>query len=195
MRRDERVIRLQELSDQARTDLGPIRVLVHNASSIHIAPFLDTTPEQFEDLWRVTCLGAVNSARAVLPDMLAQNPGVMIFTGATAALRGGARFSAFAAAKFALRGLAQSLAREHAPNGIHVAHVIVDGLIWAEKARDRFDAKEEIVSTLMLSPISILGSLNRIDPLGHKNLISGRIRNPFSDSRKSRLSSAVNIEC
>lgn len=131
------------VTDQARTDLGPIGVLVHNASTIHIAPFLEITPEHFADLWRVTCLGAVNSAQAVVPDMLAQNTGTMIFTGATAALRGGARFSAFAAAKFALRGLAQSLAREYGPNGIHVAHVIVDGLIWAEKARERFDVKEQ----------------------------------------------------
>lgn len=134
---------VQAVADAARKDLGPFRVLVHNASTIQIAPFLDTTPSQFEDLWRVTCLGAVNSAQAVLPDMLAEKSGAMLFTGATAALRGGARFSAFAAAKFALRGLAQSLAREHGRNGVHVAHVIVDGLIWAEKARERFDAKEE----------------------------------------------------
>jgi NAD(P)-dependent dehydrogenase (short-subunit alcohol dehydrogenase family) len=134
---------VQAAADAARRDFGPFTVLVHNASSITIAPFIETTVEHFEDLWRVTCLGGVNSAKSVLPDMLAAKSGTMIFTGATAALRGGSSFSAFASAKFALRGLTQSLAREYGVKGIHVAHVVVDGLIWAQKARDRFDAKEE----------------------------------------------------
>lgn len=129
--------------DEARSEFGAISVLIHNASSMHIDAFMDTSAGHFEDLWRVTCLGAVNSAHAVLPDMLAQNSGTMIFTGATAAIRGGARFSAFASAKFALRGLAQSLAREYGPRQIHVTHVLLDGLIWAQKARDRVSVNEE----------------------------------------------------
>lgn len=128
--------------ERARAELGPFSVLVHNASSIHIAPFADTPNEQFERLWQVTCLGGVNSVRAVLPDLTKRGDGAMIFTGATASLRGGAQFAAFASAKFALRGLVQALAREHGPNGIHVAHVIIDGLIWAQQARDRFNANK-----------------------------------------------------
>lgn len=130
-------------ADEARSTLGEFSVLVHNASTIHIASFMETTAQQFEDLWRVTCLGAVNSAQAVLPDLLTRKSSAMIFTGATASLRGGASFSAFASAKFALRGLSQSLAREFGPKGVHVAHVNVDGLIWSAGARDRFDAKED----------------------------------------------------
>lgn len=134
---------VNETSVRARRDLGSFEVLVHNASTIVIAPFAETKTADFEKLWRVTCLGAVLSSQAVLPDMLAARSGSIIITGATASLRGGANFAAFASAKFALRGLAQSLAREHGKNGIHVAHAIVDGLIWAQKARDRFDAKED----------------------------------------------------
>ena len=69
------------------------------------------------------------SAQAVIPHMAARGQGTIILTGATAGLRGAANFSAFASAKFALRGLAQSLAREYGPKGVHVAHVVLDGLI------------------------------------------------------------------
>ncbi len=78
------------------------------------------------------------SAQAVLPHMAARRQGTVIFSGATAGLRGGANFSAFASAKFALRGLAQALAREFGPNGVHVAHVVIDGLIEGPKTDLRF---------------------------------------------------------
>jgi NAD(P)-dependent dehydrogenase (short-subunit alcohol dehydrogenase family) len=68
--------------------------------------------------------------------------GTVVFSGATASLRGGPRFAAFASSKFALRGLAQSLAREYGPQGIHVAHVIIDGLIWGPAARDQHKAQK-----------------------------------------------------
>lgn len=127
----------------ARADLGPFSVLVHNAGAFLMAPFEDLQADEFERLWRVTCLGALHCAQAVLPDMKAARSGAMIFTGATASLRGGAKFAAFASAKFALRGMVQSLAREHGLNGIHAAHVIVDGLIWSASARDRFGAEQD----------------------------------------------------
>jgi NAD(P)-dependent dehydrogenase (short-subunit alcohol dehydrogenase family) len=82
------------------------------------------------------------SARAVLPHMIARGSGAIIFTGATAGLRGGANFSAFASAKFALRGFAQSLAREFAPRGIHVAHVVLDGLIDEVQTDRRFGTSQ-----------------------------------------------------
>ena len=78
------------------------------------------------------------SAQAVLPHMAARKQGTVIFSGATAGLRGGANFSAFASAKFALRGLAQALAREFGPKGVHVAHVVIDGLIEAPQTDLRF---------------------------------------------------------
>lgn len=128
--------------EQAREQAGPARILIHNAARFLHAPFLDIAPADFEAVWRVTCEGAFHAAQAVLPDMEREGHGTIIFTGATAALRGGSGFAAFASAKFALRGLAQSLAREFGPKGIHVAHVNIDGLIWGRSAQ-RFAAARE----------------------------------------------------
>ena len=83
------------------------------------------------------------SARSVIPNMLAAGKGTIIFTGATAALKGNPRFAAFASAKFALRGLAQSLAREFGSEGIHVIHSVLDGIIWGPQAQARFNVKRE----------------------------------------------------
>lgn len=117
---------------------GRVGVFVHNASALLIGPFEKTAASDFEHIWRVTCLGAVLSAQSVIPHMAARGSGTMIFTGATASLRGGANFSAFASAKFALRGLAQSLAREFGPKGVHVAHLVLDGLIDEAQTSERF---------------------------------------------------------
>lgn len=115
--------------------LGPVSVLVYNAGVLVRGGFETLDPEAFERAWRVSCLGAVHCAQAVLPGMLERGSGAILVTGATASVRGSANFSAFAASKFALRGLTQSLARELGPKGIHVAHVVVDGVIWSERAR------------------------------------------------------------
>ncbi|WP_282605402.1 SDR family NAD(P)-dependent oxidoreductase [Pelagibius sp. Alg239-R121] len=122
---------------------GAPDVLIHNASQILIKPFVEITAKEFEAVWRVTCLGGMTAAKAVVPGMQKKGGGAILFTGATAALRGGAKFAAFASAKFALRGLAQSLAREHGADGIHVAHVVIDGLIWSEKTVERFDPERD----------------------------------------------------
>lgn len=129
--------------ERIRSELGTISILIHNAGAVKIAAFLETPVEDFKRLWEVNCLGAAIAAGAVLPGMLSNGGGTMIFTSATAALRGSANFSAFASSKFALRGLVQSLAREFGPKGIHVSNVIVDGLIWGPKAEDRFGALQD----------------------------------------------------
>ena len=121
----------QQVGDALRPYLGRIGVLVHNAAAFVMKPFAETTPAEFELAWRVANLGAFVASQIVLPHMVARGAGTLIFTGATAALRGGAKFAAFASAKFALRGLAQALAREYGPQGVHVAHVVIDGLIDA----------------------------------------------------------------
>ncbi len=123
-------------------EIGVVSVYVHNAGRLLIRPFLEMTAAEFEGIWRVTSLGAVLCTQKIIPNMLKRRSGTLIFTGATAALRGGARFSAFASAKFALRGLAQSLAREFGPQGIHVAHVVIDGIIWSDRARAHAGADE-----------------------------------------------------
>ncbi|HEX7928997.1 MAG TPA: SDR family NAD(P)-dependent oxidoreductase [bacterium] len=142
---------LQDASDvQAAADRvvrrhGAVDVLVHNAAHLTVAPFLSLTNADLETAWRSGVACAAAGARAVLPAMLQQGRGAMIFTGATAALRGGARFAAFASAKFALRGFAQSLAREFQPHGIHVAHVVLDGLLAGSPSAKRFGTPDSPV--------------------------------------------------
>jgi NAD(P)-dependent dehydrogenase (short-subunit alcohol dehydrogenase family) len=114
---------------------GCVSVYIHNAAFLLRKDFLQTSTQEFADLWQVVCLGAVNGVQRVLPNMLAAKSGTILFTGATASVKAGGGFAAFASAKFALRGLAQSLAREYGPQGIHVAHVIVDGAIWGQQAQ------------------------------------------------------------
>jgi NAD(P)-dependent dehydrogenase (short-subunit alcohol dehydrogenase family) len=115
-------------------EAGPIAVAVHNAGGNSPAPFLEVTQKAFEDHWREHALGGFLLAQAVLPKMLERSAGTLIFTGATGSVRGSARFSPFAAAKGALRNMAQSVAREFGSKGIHVAHVIVDGVIHGDRA-------------------------------------------------------------
>jgi NAD(P)-dependent dehydrogenase (short-subunit alcohol dehydrogenase family) len=115
-----------------------IDVLIHNAHLLAIKPFEATTADEFEQAWRVACLGAMISAQSVIPHMAARQQGTIILTGATAGVRGAANFAGFASAKFALRGLAQSLAREYGPKGVHVAHIVLDGLIDAPQTDQRF---------------------------------------------------------
>jgi len=115
-------------------EAGPITVAVSNAGGNSPAPFLEVTQAVFEQHWREHALGGFLLAQAVLPKMLEQGAGTLIFTGATGSVRGSARFSPFAAAKGALRNMAQSVAREFGPKGIHVAHVIVDGVIHGDRA-------------------------------------------------------------
>jgi NAD(P)-dependent dehydrogenase (short-subunit alcohol dehydrogenase family) len=115
-----------------------IDVLIHNAHVLDIKPFEETTSDEFEHAWRVACLGAVIAVQSVIPHMVARKRGTVILTGATAGRRGAANFSAFASAKFALRGFGQSLAREYGPQGVHVAHIVLDGLIDEPQTDRRF---------------------------------------------------------
>ncbi len=117
-----------------RAELGAPEVCIYNASTFTMAGLLELTPERFESAWKVGCLGGFLLAREAVPAMLERGRGTLLFTGATASLRSGARFAGFAVGKFGLRALAQSLARELGPKGIHVAHVVIDGVIG--KSRD-----------------------------------------------------------
>lgn len=123
------------LSDLIATH-GPPKLVVHNAAELVIAPFDKTTLEDFERTWASMVGSLVVLGQSVLQPMVRGGGGSLIVSGATASLRGGARFSAFASAKFALRGLTQSLAREYQPAGVHVAHVILDGIIDTARSRD-----------------------------------------------------------
>jgi NAD(P)-dependent dehydrogenase (short-subunit alcohol dehydrogenase family) len=112
-----------------RERLGPPEVLIYNAGSGAWGNVMEITPEQFEDSWRVNALGAFLCAAECAPEMVSRGRGVMLFTGATAGMKAGPQSAAFGPAKFAMRGLAQSLARDLGPKGIHVAWINVDGVI------------------------------------------------------------------
>ncbi len=116
--------------------LRPPSVLVYNAGSFLMSPLAETSPEDFQQIWALNCYGGFLCAHWVVPRMLAQGGGTIIFTGATAGVKAAGKFAAFGSAKFALRGLAQSMARELGPRGIHVAHVVVDGIIWTPRSRE-----------------------------------------------------------
>ncbi|WP_299153732.1 SDR family NAD(P)-dependent oxidoreductase [uncultured Tateyamaria sp.] len=118
------------------TKHGPPSVVVHNTAELVIAPFTGTTVEDYSRTWTSMVQTAVLLAQATLQPMTRAGGGTFIVSGATASLRGGARFSAFASAKFALRGLTQSLAREYQSAGVHVCHTILDGIIDTERSRD-----------------------------------------------------------
>lgn len=126
-----------------RERLGPPEVLLYNAGSGTWGTVTDITPEQYENTWRVNAYGAFLSAKEVAPDLIARGRGVILFTGATAGVKAGPKSVAFGPAKFALRGLAQSLARDLGPKGIHVAWVNVDGVIDIPGRRERFPQLKE----------------------------------------------------
>jgi NAD(P)-dependent dehydrogenase (short-subunit alcohol dehydrogenase family) len=120
---------IEALFKTIREQLGPPEILLYNAGSGSWGTITDVTPEQYETTWRVNAYGAFLSAKEAAPDMIAKGRGSMLFTGATAGVKAGARSVAFGPAKFALRGLVQSMARDLGPKGIHVAWINVDGVI------------------------------------------------------------------
>ena len=117
----------------AAQDWAPLAIAVHNAGSNRPAPFMKVSESHFETHWREHALGGFQLAQAALPSLLANSGGSLFFTGASGSLRGKANFAPFAAAKAALRGMSQSIAREYGPQNIHVAHIIVDGMIEGER--------------------------------------------------------------
>ncbi|MFG6566097.1 SDR family NAD(P)-dependent oxidoreductase [Sulfitobacter sp. 1A13421] len=124
----------QTVSDLIQTHGAP-NLVVHNAAKLVIAGFAETTAAHFEATWRAMVLSAANLACNALPAMVKGGGGTFIVTGATASLRGGRNFAAFASAKAGLRALTQSLAREYGPQGIHVVHVVLDGIVDTDASR------------------------------------------------------------
>lgn len=126
-----------------RADLGEVDVLVYNAGSGVFADVSSITPEQFEASWRVNAYGALLCAQQVIPAMKAAARGAIVFIGATASRRGGPRTAAFAPAKAAQRSLAESMARSLWPCGIHVAVIIVDGVVDLARTRKAMPDKPD----------------------------------------------------
>ncbi len=126
------------LVERIEREHGPIEVYVFNIGANVPSSILDETARKYFKIWEMACFSGFITASAVAKRMAARGRGTMIFTGATAALRGAANFAAFAGAKHGLRALAQSMARELGPKGIHVAHVVVDGAIDTDFIRSNF---------------------------------------------------------
>ena len=120
-------------------DLGTPKLAVYNAGAYRPGGILDIDPRDFEECWRIGCLGGLHVGQAALRRMVPAGSGTIIFTGATASLRGSAGFINLAMPKFGLRALAQSMAREFGPKGVHVAHTIIDGQIAGEQVDERGD--------------------------------------------------------
>lgn len=115
--------------ERIRKELGEVDVLLYNAAMRPFGRLMETKASTFETTWRVNAFGAFLCSQQVVPAMVSKGRGVVIFTGATAGTRPFATSAAFGPAKFALRGLAQVMARDLGPQGIHVAYVNVDGAI------------------------------------------------------------------
>ncbi len=123
---------------EAARSHGPLGAVLYNAGNNAIIPFEELTAEQFENFWRVCCFGAFLVAKEAVKILEPQASGSLLFTGASASMRGKPNFAHFAAAKGALRNLAQSLAREYGPKGIHVGHVVIDGVVNGDVVRKKF---------------------------------------------------------
>ncbi len=134
-RQEEEVAALVE---KIESQIGPIEVLVFNIGANVHASILEETARKYFKIWEMACFAGFLNAREVARRMVVRERGTILFTGATASIRGSAGFAAFAGAKHALRALAQSMARELGPRGIHVAHAVIDGGIDTEFIRENF---------------------------------------------------------
>ena len=127
-----------ELVETIERDIGTIEAFVFNIGANVPCSILDETARKYFKIWEMACYAGFLTAQAVARRMVTRQRGTILFTGATAGLRGAAGFAAFAGAKHGIRALAQSMARELGPRGIHVGHVVVDGAIDTAFIRDTF---------------------------------------------------------
>jgi len=151
------------LFDAIEGSIGALEVVVFNVGAWHNESVLTLTVRKFTKVWEMACLAGFLTGREAARRMAPRGRGTILFTGATASVRGGDGFAAFAGAKFGLRALAQSMARELAPKGLHVAHVVIDGPIDTRFVRQRFP---ELVAGLpedgLLAPDAIAETYYRL---------------------------------
>jgi NAD(P)-dependent dehydrogenase (short-subunit alcohol dehydrogenase family) len=141
---------------------APLEVTIFNVGANVNFPILETTDRVFRKVWEMACWAGFVSGRESARLMLARGQGKIFFTGATASLRGGSGFAAFASAKFGLRAVAQSMARELMPKNIHVAHLIIDSGVdtaWVRERREQMWGKEALDNPdLLMPPASVAGA-------------------------------------
>ena len=131
---------VQALFAKIENEIGPIEVCLFNAGSNVNKPLIETTEKLFFKAWELACYAGFLVGREAARVMVPRGRGTILFTGATASLRGGQGFAAFSAAKFGLRGVAQAMARELGPKNIHVVHLIIDAAVDSDAIRARFKA-------------------------------------------------------
>ena len=131
------------LLDRALEEGGSLDLVAYNAGNNRFSPLLEMDDAFFEDLWRVCCFGGFLVGREAARRMLPRGSGSILFTGATASIRARPPFTAFASAKAAVRAVAHGMAREFGPKGIHVGHVIIDGVIDGEQVNQKFPQLKE----------------------------------------------------
>ena len=131
--------------DRVEDEIGPIEALVFNAGAQHQSSILEMTTRIYRQVWESATFAGFVTGREAARRMAKRGRGTIIFTGATASVRGGANFASFASAKHALRALAQSMAREMGPVGVHVGHIIVDGMIDSAAVRTKFPDKAAVL--------------------------------------------------
>ena len=132
------------LFKQIEEEIGEIDVMVFNVGANVPMSILDTSSRKFSKIWEMACFAGFLNGREAAKHMIKRNKGTIIFTGATASMRGGANFAAFASAKHGLRALAQSMARELGPKSIHVCHVVIDAAVdteWIRQIHPEYDKK------------------------------------------------------
>jgi NAD(P)-dependent dehydrogenase (short-subunit alcohol dehydrogenase family) len=142
-RKEEDVVALIE---QIENDIGPIEAFVFNIGANVPCSILEETARKYFKIWEMACFSGFLNAREVAIRMASRKRGTILFTGATAGLRGASHFAAFAGAKHGIRALAQSMARELGPMNIHVAHVVVDGAIDTDFIRTQFPERYALKS-------------------------------------------------
>ncbi|MGZ6008519.1 MAG: SDR family NAD(P)-dependent oxidoreductase [Rhizomicrobium sp.] len=135
---------------------APLEVCVFNPGANVNFPILETTERVFRKVWEMACYGGFLTGREAARLMLSRGKGTILFTGATASLRGGKGYAAFASAKFGLRAVAQSMARELGPQNIHVAHLIIDAGVDTAFVRDRIKARGGDAALTNLQPDQLM---------------------------------------
>jgi NAD(P)-dependent dehydrogenase (short-subunit alcohol dehydrogenase family) len=149
---EEEVAAFMREADEA----APLEVAVFNIGANVNFPVLDTTERVVRKVWDLACYAGFLSGREAARAMLPRGQGSIFFTGATASMRGGKGYAAFASAKFGLRAVAQSMARELGPQGIHVAHLVIDAGVDTAWVRERIKARgESDEARTLMDPASI----------------------------------------
>jgi NAD(P)-dependent dehydrogenase (short-subunit alcohol dehydrogenase family) len=149
-----------ELFARIERDVGPLELVVFNVGANVSFPIRETTTRIFTKVWQMACLGGFLTGREAARYMVPRGRGTILFTGATASVRGRPGFAAFASAKFGLRALAQSMARELGPENVHVAHLIVDAGVDTPWVREMISKRtghdaEELPEGALVDPASI----------------------------------------